>query len=83
MTPHATATTKANQPTRETRNSESDRKKTLRISLQVAGADQFKCLSKLMYANQLLDLPFLDVTHNERQECHQTHFFPSCRIIKA
>ncbi len=38
------------------------------ISLPVAGAAQFKCLSKLMYANQLLDLPFLAVTRNERRE---------------
>ncbi len=46
------------------------------ISLPVAGAAQFKCLSKLMYANQLLHLPFLDVTRNERQEYVIRHVFP-------
>lgn len=45
------------------------------ISLPVAGAAQFKCLSKLMYANQLLHLPFLDVTRNERQEYVIRHVF--------
>lgn len=55
-------------------------KKTLLIILPVAGAARFKCLSKLMYANQLLDLPFLAVTRNERQEYVIRH---SCRTIKA
>lgn len=53
------------------------------ISLPVAGAARFKWLSKLMYANQLLDLPFLAVTRNERQEYVIRHFFSSRGIIKA
>lgn len=45
------------------------------LSLPVAGAVRLKCLSKLIYANQLLDLPFLAVTRNERQEYVIRHFF--------